>query len=427
MKIWTIKEGEPLPIPECPGRQMRCGIISEMLAQRGHDVTWWTSDFFHQTRTRLREAETVIDLSENYRLHMLHAGTVYHQSISLARIRYSTQLGKEFRRASREEEKPDVIFCAYPLIDVACEAVAYGKEFHVPVVVDIRDLWPDIFWEHFGSPVSGAVKALCAPLRKKVSYLVEHADVTIGIIPKCLQFVEAYGRKLREYDGVYYLAYQEKQFSPEERAAAEQFWREKGLSQEDFILCWFGQINTQRTDFCMVADVVAADPRLKFIVCGDGPSLKELTERYRGKENIIFTGFLGHAELDALTRISSVGMIPIRNSPAFSNTINNKAIEYMAGSLCIGTTLSGLQKQLVEEQEMGFWFETGERLEKELDRLIRAPELLNLRKENARRYFEANFRSETVYGKLCGLLEELGSRDDGSDRECIRWAEGEKP
>ncbi len=109
MKIWTIKEGEPLPIPETPGRQMRCGIVSEMLAQRGHDVTWWTSDFFHQTKLRLRDRESVVDFSENYRLHMLHPKTVYSRNVSLARIRYSRQLGKEFRRAAAQAEKPDVI------------------------------------------------------------------------------------------------------------------------------------------------------------------------------------------------------------------------------------------------------------------------------------------------------------------------------
>ena len=413
MKIWTIKEGEPLPIPETPGRLMRCGIVSEMLAQRGHDVTWWTSDFFHQTKLRVRDGEAEAALSDHYRLKMLHPKTVYTKNISPQRIRYSSQMGKAFRRAAREAEKPDVIFCAYPLIDLADEAVAYGKEFHVPVVVDIRDLWPDIFWEHFGSPVSGAVRAVCGPMRRKAARAIQNADAVIGNIPKCLEFAADYGRRPGERDGVYYLAYQERQFSPEELHAAERFWQEKGLSPSDFILCWIGQINLQRTDFILAADAAAADPRVKFVICGDGPSKAELEKKYSGCGNILFPGFLGQAELEALMRIASVGLIPIRNTPDFINTINNKAIEYMAGSLCIGTTLKGIQKQLVEEEDLGFWFETREDLEKELDRLIGDPELLRRRKENARRYFEANFRSETVYGKLCDMLEELGAQGGG--------------
>ncbi len=409
MKIWTIKEGEPLPIPETPGRQMRCGIVSEMLAQRGHDVTWWTSDFFHQTKLRLRDRESVVDFSENYRLHMLHPKTVYSRNVSLARIRYSRQLGKEFRRAAAQAEKPDVIVCSYPLIDLAYEAVTFGKENHIPVIVDIRDLWPDIIWERFKGPVGSAVKVLCSPLTRRAEYAIDNCTALLGIVPKSMEFAKSHGRTPGEFDGIYYLAYQEKTFSPEATAAAEQYWRERKLSKDDFIVCWLGVISTKRTDFCMVADVIAEHPEAKFVICGDGPSKEELENKYKDNDNIIFTGFIDHVYLETLMKLASVGVVPIRNTPDFTNTINNKIIEYMAGSLCVGTTLSGLQKRIVEENELGFWFESREGFAEWLERLMKDPALLQKLRINARHYYEENFRAEEVYGKYCELVEKLGA------------------
>ena len=38
-----------------------------------------------------------------------------------------------------------MIYVSYPIIEYAASAVKYGIKNHVPVIVDIRDLWPDIF------------------------------------------------------------------------------------------------------------------------------------------------------------------------------------------------------------------------------------------------------------------------------------------
>lgn len=418
MKIWTIKEGEPLPIPECPGRQMRCGILSEMLAERGHDVTWWTSDFFHQTKKRLRDQETVIDLSDHCRLHMLHAKTVYSKNVSLERIRYSRQLGKEFRRAARQAEKPDVIVCSYPLIDLAYEAVSYGKEFHVPVIVDIRDLWPDNMWERFRAPVSGIVKTLCSAMAKRAEFIMRNAAVLIGVTPACLEFAKRYGRVSGPHDDVYYLAYKETRFSDDEIAEAKGFWEQKKLSKDDFIVCYFGNITAERTDFCMVADVIANQPDAKLVMCGDGPYKEALEEEYKDKPNIFFTGYINHVYLTELMRMASIGVVPILSTPDFINTINNKAIEYMAGSLCVGTMLAGLQKHIVEENELGFFYESREELAAWIEKLIHDPELLQRIKANSRQYYEEHFRSQTVYGKLCAVVEELGS-SDGEHQQII--------
>lgn len=408
MHIWTIKEGEPLPIDECPGRQMRSGIVSEMLVKRGHDVTWWTSDFFHQTKVRLRNEETVERLGDHYRLHMLHANTVYTKNISVSRIRYSRELGKSFRESADKEQTPDLIFCAYPLIDFAYEAVRYGKEKDVPVIVDVRDLWPDIIWEKFGQPLGSLVKLACKGLRKKTEYILKNATAVIGVIPKCLQLSEAYGRSLSGNDRVYGLAYAEKCYTTEETHKAKEFWKNLGILETDTVLCWIGQISEARTDFRLVLDVVIKHPDIKMVVCGDGPSKQELAARYQSYKNIVFPGFLDQLYLDSLMKMASIGVIPIHDTPDFTDTLNNKVIEYMAGELCIATTLSGQQKRVVEKEGMGFFFQTSDEFEEKLLKHLNDNKLITQCQRNARAYFEKNYKSETVYGALCSQIEEMG-------------------
>src|SRR5262249_61124298 len=68
MKIWLITVGEPLPIESGQPRLLRTGILADLLARRGHQVTWWTSAFdhfrkrFHSPGNRAIEVRTGLSL-----------------------------------------------------------------------------------------------------------------------------------------------------------------------------------------------------------------------------------------------------------------------------------------------------------------------------------------------------------------------------
>ena len=51
MKIWLVQIGEPLPIDEKgKERLFRTGILAKMMAEQGHKVTWWATDYSHQKK-----------------------------------------------------------------------------------------------------------------------------------------------------------------------------------------------------------------------------------------------------------------------------------------------------------------------------------------------------------------------------------------
>ena len=144
MKIWLLQASEPIPIVNKEQRLLRMGIIAEELSKRGHEITWFANTFDHFQKKQLYKKDTTIKVKENYKLELIYA-MGYKRNISLSRILNHKIIAKKFKKQAKKMEKPDLIYASFPTIDYAEEAVKYGKKYNVPVVVDIRDLWPDIF------------------------------------------------------------------------------------------------------------------------------------------------------------------------------------------------------------------------------------------------------------------------------------------
>ena len=60
-----------------------------------------------------------------------------------------------------------MIVCAFPLIDLAAWAVRYGRALGIPVIIDVRDLWPDTILDVFPAPLRPLARlALAADFRR---------------------------------------------------------------------------------------------------------------------------------------------------------------------------------------------------------------------------------------------------------------------
>src|SRR4051812_39290189 len=115
-RIWVVTVGEPLPIDGNEPRLLRAGIVAKMLAEAGHDVTWWTSNVDHTRKRRRFPGETERALGPRLRLILLD-GALYQSNVSYARIRNHCQVAASFARRSEREPRPDVILCSFPTIE----------------------------------------------------------------------------------------------------------------------------------------------------------------------------------------------------------------------------------------------------------------------------------------------------------------------
>lgn len=412
MNIWTIKEGEPLPIEGSSGRIMRCGIVSAMLAGRGHTVTWWSSTYFHQLKKCLRDEDTVVKIEDNYSIRLLHSWITYRQNVSLSRFIYSKTLGHLFAREARKSKKPDAIFCAYPLIDLAYEAVKYGVENNVPVIVDIRDFWPDIFMQPFPKVLHPIVKLATTSSRKRAEYCIQHATICTGVVPYCLEWSKAKGRQPNERDMTVYLGYRKINYSSEEIANATKFWINLGIHKEDIIACYFGNITDRSVNFKSIVCAASALRNIKFVVCGEGAYLDTLKEVTGGLSNFICPGYIDQVKIQVLMGIADFGLLPYYNTEDFLNAMPNKVIEYFSGGLVVVSSLQGFLKVLLDDSNAGFSYESDEDLISQLNSLSNNEKQLSTMKNNAEQLYVDEFNADKVYGALCDQIERSAGKND---------------
>lgn len=408
MRIWTIKEGEPLPIEGSIGRIMRCGIISRMLAERGHDVTWWSSTYSHQTKKYLRPSACVESISNNYKIQLLHSKTAYTKNISLARIRYHKQLAVQFTKLASCLQKPDAIYCSFPTIDFSYEAVKYGKKNNIPVIIDVRDFWPDIFIQPFPKVVHPFVKIASGKYERMTKYSIQNATAVIGVVPAV--FEDWTVKKRREYnqlDHTVFLAYDKSQIDVKKFEEACKYWSTLGLTNNDFIVCYFGNI-ISRVDFNTIFTAAKkVDNKVKFVICGTGDYLDTLKVLSNDLQNIIYPGYKSQEEIEALMNLSSVGIVPYFNSQDFINAVPNKAIEYLAGGIPVISSLQGYLKKMLADNNCGTTYSNSDGLVSIINNLANDHEKLELMKKNSKNLYLEKFTAEKVYGELCDFIEGL--------------------
>lgn len=407
MKIWVVNSEEP--IPQLKGRLMRGGTLADCFSDDGeNDVTWWCSTFLHYEK-RFYAAESVSeDIKDNLHIKMLHTKKAYRKNVSFARIRYCRLLAKALRKAIQAAETPDVIFCAWPNIEPAYECVRYGKKKGVPVVIDIRDFWPDVFTASFHGFMKYAAETAVEVLYgKKTRYVMQNADKVIGVVPDAMKLAEKYGRSISPRDHTVYLSFKQNKISDEELKKAYTFWGNLGITAGDFIAAYVGSL----TDTCLSALIIEAakknsDAAVKFILCGSGPNLERCAEAAKDRGNILFPGYMNLPQMYALCSMAKVGLLPYRNSASFVNSVPSKFSEYLSYGLPVLTTLKGLSKTIVESENCGAFFSSADELNELISRYKTDEALRDIQSKNAKNLFEREFNAENTYKKLPEEMKE---------------------
>ena len=408
MRIWILKEGEPLPINNSNGRLMRAGMLAELFSQKGSDVTWWSSTYLHYEKKYACDNEQTIKISTKFSLKLLHSSNGYKKNISFKRIRYSKDLGRIFRKQSRKEDRPDIIYCSWPLMDFAYEAIKYGVEFNVPIVIDIRDLWPDIFIQPFPKRLQPIVKQGVQILfKRKVSLVMKSATAVVGVIPKTLKFAESYGRVLQLQDHIVHLAYDATPVSDEDLKQAKDFWDQQGLNKGQCIVSYIGTISNRIGDFDTLVQAAekCTDPSIVFVFCGVGNYFEALRHKTNHLKNVILPGYRNKAELQQLLKISTFGLLAYRNTEDFVDSLPNKFGEYLSQGLIILTSLMGASRELLERENCGRYYDTTESFLSTISSINESLQLKNEMTKNALRLFENEFNAAKVYDDFYSFLQ----------------------
>lgn len=420
MRIWLITVGEPLPTDGENVRLHRAGIMARQFSAMGHRVVWWTSTLDHWTKKHRFDRDTVVDLNERLRLRQLHA-IAYHRNVSVRRILNHCELARKFAAQADLEERPDVILCSLPTLELCAAASAYGKRRGVPVVLDVRDLWPDLMLELLPAWVRPAGRLALAPMFRTVRSACEGATAITGITPQFVEWGLGYARRPRgRWDREFPMGYSAATPSPAALEKARAFWEAHGVTGTtgggEFIACFFGTFGRQFD----LETVIAAAERLarqnrsvRFVLCGTGDRLEHYKQLAANCPNLIFPGWVGAAEIWTLSRMASVGLAPYYSNPNFVTNMPNKPIEYLSAGLPLISSLDGSLKELLATHNCGLSYKNGNAAELEslITVLLDHPERLAEMSKNALALYQERYVAETVYGNMCRYLEELAAAE----------------
>lgn len=412
MRVWLITIGEPLPIDGKNDRLLRAGILANILVEGGHEVLWWTSSFDHVRKRQRCGTDTTKVLGDRYRIIMLHANG-YRNNISLSRLLNHRGVAKKFRRFSETERRPDVILCSLPTLELSVEAVRYGKRNNVPVVIDVRDLWPDLFIELAPSWGRGVAKQILALFFDMGREACTGATAIVGVTPEFVSWgMRNAGRTATEWDRAFPMGYQRVELSREEREEALSRWRARGIKNSAFVVCFFGAMGRQ-FDLDTVIDAARMlrgnGRHFQFVLCGSGESLGDYRRKARDCPDVLFPGWVDRADIWALMSLSAVGLAPYLNKLNFTMNLPNKPVEYLSAGLPLVSSLSGVLARLITEYHCGITYEEGrpDSLAEALVRLYDGREEMRVMAKNAKALYERSFLAERVYGDMVGYLQRI--------------------
>lgn len=419
MNIWILHNSEILPIDGDNVRLQRVGIIGTLLSKRNHNVVWWTSTFDHLAKKQRFDDDTTVEISENYKIVLLKTPG-YKRNISVKRMWDHHIMAKRFCQEIRKYPKPDIIFTAFPTIDLSKAAIDFGMHEEIPVVVDVRDYWPDIFLPFIPKFFSWIGRIALSRYFSQSKFIFKNATALFAHAPLFLDWGLKRGQRVKgSFDNYFPFGYELRTPTQEKIDESATFWNNLGITDDDgfFNIVFLGTIG-YLFDFDTLIDAVKEliqrNKNVRLVLCGAGEKVKELKEKTKDESFIVFPGWVNADQIYVLLRRSHLGVYPVLQSDVGTmfgsfDTIPNKVPEYLSAGLPIACALSkGYLHDFIDLHKIGFNYSSNKKdLIEGIENLIQHKDIHKNMVENAKNVFENNFRAEKVYGKLIDSLEEI--------------------
>jgi glycosyltransferase involved in cell wall biosynthesis len=330
-------------------------------------------------------------------------------------MRFYRQLASSFERRTRNEIVPDIILCGMPTYEMALAAINHAKPRNIPVVIDVRDLWPDIFVDVVPYGIHWLAKLVLWPLFEATRKVFSEATCITAISSNYLEWALSYGNRAQcENDRVFHMGYKKAVLSETERQESYDRWSKRGVNKNSFIICFFGSINRL---FNFETVIKAAKclsemnhSNIQFVICGDGERLSHYKRLARGIQNVLFPGWVNISDISTLMDWAKIGLAPHAISDKMA-TIPNKVAEYFSGGLPILSSLHGELEQILLRNDCGLTYEVGDiqSLVNAILYLCNNPQKRQQMGDNGRRLFETNFSADRVYSEMINHLEKVAS------------------
>ncbi|MCP3739689.1 glycosyltransferase family 4 protein [Rossellomorea sp. BNER] len=302
--------------------------------------------------------------------------------------------------------KHDVLIVTSPPLFVGITGVLTKWFKRVPMIFEIRDLWPE-------SAIDTGI--LKNKLLIKVAYLIE--KLSYRFANKINVLTPAFERILLENKSIN----QEKiTFIPNgadldifQPTLKENWVRKKYNLEGKFVITYMGAhgVANNLDSILNVAKVCADYPNIVFILVGDGMEKSRLKERVKMENinNIIFVDSQPKNIIPDFCNASDVCTAVLKKVDTFKTVYPNKVFDYMSCAKPILLGIDGVARELVEESQSGYYVDpdnTDDFKEKILTLYNNKNELFKLG-QNGLKYVRLNFSRENLADKYIKEIEKV--------------------
>jgi glycosyltransferase involved in cell wall biosynthesis len=414
MRIWLVQRAESTPHDDGGDRRlMRIGILANILRSNGHEVIWWTSSFDHIGKRKRFHHSTRLEVKKSYYIHYLKSFG-YKKNISLSRFIDNYLISKQFKKeVYKEKEKPDVILTSIPSIEMSQIAVTYANKNNIPVILDIRDLYPDVFLDLLPKSLSWVIKILTKPMRNNLMDTCKNATAISGITNDFIDWGIVHADRDRtKKDTFFPMAYVKEEISKEKQTEAYSFWKKLGVFKNDKILnvVFIGTF-TKSFEFDTIFESAKILNHkkipIRFIFCGTGIKENKIKESCKLLDNCVFAGWINAAQIKIILKLSDVGIAPYINSKNFIENFPNKPAEYFSENLAVVTSLrTGKLFDFIYSNRCGISYGSDKyKLVSFLEKLSNNQDYLKLLTKNAENGYINNLDGKSVYKSMAEFIE----------------------
>jgi glycosyltransferase involved in cell wall biosynthesis len=403
MKLLIVSQYFP---PEVGAPQARLAAIAQELVQAGHSVEVVTSlpnyplgKIFPEYRGRVYKK----DAYSGMRIHRVWSyasqGTGIGRMLNYASFAISSLLGLAKCR------KPDCLFVEVPPLPLAAPAILVGKAWHVPVIVNVSDLWPDSALE-LGLLREGILANM---LRRLEGWIYTEADYVCAVTQSILATLG--GQKHVPGEKLLFLpnGVDTTLLTPE--APDPGLSKRMGLDGKKLVVYAGTHSLAHGLDVLLdAAEQLRHDPEFHFVFVGSGSAKRELVDRVKSSRlsNVSFFDPIPPTEVAKLYSIALCGIVSLRDIPILQSARPAKTLAIMACGKPV-ILVSRSQTSVVADADAGILADSTDpkSVASAIRRLGSNPELSAQLGHNGRQYVEKHCTWPLLVGNWLRQLEAL--------------------
>ncbi len=197
MNIWIVNQFASTP--SMPGKQ-RDYQYARAFSLEGHRVTLWKSSYSHWSReeTIKNGRPYIIDTDDNLKIIHLRTRPLYFKN-DYRRFLNMLSFARVLTKVSRTVSPPDVIIATYPSPFAAFVACRISRRYNAKFILEIGDLWPQVWVERKAFPRYHPFIVLLSVLEK---YLHKRTRVFVSSLPYVSDYLKEKGLKSYKFSWI---------------------------------------------------------------------------------------------------------------------------------------------------------------------------------------------------------------------------------